>query len=115
MEDRTAERKEIFTKLLETQDLPTLSQTALKVLRLSRSSSASLNDLAEVIKLDPILSAEILKYANASFLSTGIQVVSIQKPVVKLGLKTVVNLVVSLSLLANNKKGGGSSNFNYNE
>lgn len=74
-------------------------------MRLCRSETTSLNDIARVIQTDPALSAELLKYANAAFLATGIQVASIQKATVKLGMKTVVNLALGFSLLSHNKQG----------
>lgn len=98
-------RREVFNKLNKTKKLPTPSSTTLEVIRLCHSETTSLNDIARVIQTDPALSAELLKYANAAFLSTGIQVASIQKATVKLGMKTVVTLALGLSLLSNNKKG----------
>lgn len=74
-------------------------------MRLCRNETISLNDIAQVIQTDPALSAELLKYANAAFLATGIQVASIQKATVKLGMKTVVNLALGFSLLSHNKQG----------
>jgi two-component system, cell cycle response regulator len=98
-------RKEVFDKLNETKKLPSPSGTTLRVIQLCHDETASLKEIADVIQVDPALSAELLKYANSFFLSTGIQVVSIQKAAVKLGLRTVVNLALGLSLLSNNKKG----------
>ncbi|MCP4342726.1 MAG: HDOD domain-containing protein [Desulfobulbaceae bacterium] len=97
--------KEIFAKLNKTKKLPSPSGTTLTVIQLCHHEETSLKDIADVIQTDPAFTAEILKYANSFFLSTGIQVVSIQKAVIKLGLRTVVNLSLGLSLLANNKKG----------
>lgn len=74
-------------------------------MRLCRSETTSLNDIARVIQTDPALSAELLKYANAAFLATGIQVASVQKATVKLGMQTVVNLALGFSLLSLNKQG----------
>lgn len=105
-------RKEVFKKLSESKGLPAPSTTTLEVIRLCQSDSASLNDIALVIQTDPALSAELLKYANAAFLSTGFQVASIQKATVKLGLKTVVNVALGFSLLAANKQ-GKCRTFNY--
>lgn len=74
-------------------------------MRLCHSETTSLADIAQVIQTDPALSAELLKYANAAFLSTGIQVASVQKATVKLGMETVVRLALGFSLLSHNKKG----------
>ncbi len=98
-------RKEVFAKLNQTQKLPTPSRVALEIMRLCRSETTSLADIAQIIQTDPSLSAELLKYANAAFLSTGIQVASIQKATVKLGMETVVRLALGFSLLSINKKG----------
>jgi two-component system cell cycle response regulator len=98
-------RKEVFNKLNETKKLPSPSGTTLRIIQLCHDETASLKEIADVIQVDPALSAELLKYANLFFLSSGIQVVSVQKAAVKLGLRTVVNLALGLSLLSNNKKG----------
>ena len=105
-------RKDVFNKLNETKKLPTPSSTTMEVIRLCQSDVTSLNDIAAVIQTDPALSAELLKYANAAFLATGLQVASIQKATVKLGMKTVVNVALGFSLLANNKQGKCNS-FDY--
>jgi two-component system, cell cycle response regulator len=98
-------RKEVFDELNRTKKLPSPSGTTLKVIQLCNDEKTSLNDIARVIQTDPALSAELLKYANAAFLSTGIQVASVQKAAIKLGMRTVVNLALGISLLSNNKHG----------
>jgi two-component system cell cycle response regulator len=99
------ERKEVFDRLNASKKLPTPSRTALEVMRLCHSEESSLNEIAQVIQTDPSLSAELLSYANSAFLATGIQVASVQKAAVKLGMKTVVNLALGFSLLSHNKSG----------
>lgn len=108
------DNRDIFIQLLETKKLPTPSETALDVMRLCQNESVSLNDIAERIQTDPALSAELIKYANSAFMSTGIQVASVQKATVKLGMKTVVNLALGFSLISHNKEGKCQS-FNYQD
>jgi HD-like signal output (HDOD) protein len=98
-------RREVFDKLNSTNNMPSPSGTTMKVIQLCSDETTSLNDIARVIETDPALSAELLKYANTAFLSTGIQVASVQKAAIKLGTRTVVNLALGLSLLASNKQG----------
>jgi two-component system, cell cycle response regulator len=105
-------RKDVFNKLNATKKLPTPSSTTMEVIRLCQSDATSLNDIAAVVQTDPALSAELLKYANAAFLATGLQVASIQKATVKLGMKTVVNVALGFSLLSANKQGKCTS-FDY--
>lgn len=106
------QREDVFKKLKANPKLPTPSRTALEILRLCRSDTSSLSEIAQVIQIDPALSSEVLKFANSAFLATGIQVASIQKATVKLGMKTVMNLALCFSLLSVNK-GGNCSEFNY--
>lgn len=105
-------RREIFAKLNETKKLPSPSGTTLRVIQLCHDETSSLNDIADVIQIDPAFSAELLKYANAFYLSTGTQIISVQKAAVKLGIRTVVNLALGLSLLSSHKQGKCSS-FDY--
>ncbi len=98
-------RKEVFTKLSQNFKLPTPSGTALEVMRLCHSDTSSLHEIADVIQTDPALSAEVLKYANSVVMATGVQVASIQKATIKLGMNTVVTLALGFSLLAGNKSG----------
>lgn len=102
---REERRKEVFNKLKEDFKLPSPSKTVMEVIQLCNSETSSLGDIAERIQTDPSLSAEIIKYANSAFLATGIQVASVHKATVKLGMKTVVNLALGFSLLSGNKIG----------
>ncbi len=98
-------RQEVFTRLHSSRKLPSPSRTAMEIIRLCANEDTSLTDIANIIQTDPALSAELLKYANAAFLATGVQVASLHKATVKLGMRTVVNLALGLSLLADNKQG----------
>lgn len=98
-------RKEVFKRLDEEFSLPSPSGTVLEVIRLCNSEESSLSELAELLQTDPGLSVEIIKYANSAYMATGIQVASMQKATVKLGMHTVVVLALGFSLLASNKSG----------
>lgn len=98
-------RKEVFKKLDEEFFLPSPSKTVMEIVHLCNSEESSLSELAELIQTDPGLSVEIIKYANSAYMATGIQVASVQKATVKLGMHTVVVLALGLSLLASNKSG----------
>ncbi|MEE4239919.1 MAG: HDOD domain-containing protein [Desulfopila sp.] len=105
MEQQEKRRKEIFARLNRDFKLPSPSATVLEVMRLCNSESSSLKEIADLIQTDPALSAEIINYANSAFLATGVQVASVQKATVKLGMKTVVNLALGFSLLSSNRIG----------
>lgn len=103
--DSSTRRKEIFAKLKKSFVLPSPSGTVLEMMRVCNQPDSSLSDVADVIQTDPSLSAEIIKYANSAFMATGIQVASVQKAAVKLGMKNIVNIAMGLSLLSKNQSG----------
>lgn len=110
--DRGAHRKVVYKKLKESFVLPSPSGTVIEMVRVCNRTDSSLADVADVIQTDPALSAEIIKYANSAFMATGIQVASVQKAAVKLGMKNLVSIAMGLSLLAKNQS-GGCKNFDY--
>ena len=97
--------KDVFTKLKKMKKLPSPSGATLRVLGLCYDETASIKEIADTIELDSALSAEILKYANACYISSGVQVTSIQRAVVKLGIQTVISLALGFSLISGNKTG----------
>lgn len=103
--DSSKRRKKIFAKLKESYILPSPSGTVMEMIRVCNEADSSLADVADVIQTDPALTAEMIKYANSSFMSTGTPVTSIQKAAVKLGMKNLVSLAMGLSLLSKNKSG----------
>lgn len=93
------EKREIYKKLSADAKLPTPSQVALEIMRLCYSESSSLQDIAKVVETDPALSAEFLKFANSAIMSSSIPVTSVQRAAVKIGIRGMVNLALSFSLL----------------
>jgi len=98
-------RRDVFLNLAGKYSLPSPSQTVMEVIRLCQLEESSLSDIANCIETDPALSARIIGYANSAYLSSGIQVASVQKATVKLGMQNVVNLSLGFSLLDKNKTG----------
>ncbi len=107
-------KKDIYLKLKTIAKLPSPSQVALEVMRLCYRDSSSLQDITNVVETDPSLSAEFLKYANSSLLSSNAPVASVQRAAVKIGMKGIVNLALSFSLLCQNQD-AICENFNYNK
>jgi len=105
-------QSDLLKKLSDNSRFPSPSKTALEIIRLCKDESVSLNDISRVIRVDPVLSAELLKYANSALLSTGTPVSSIEKATIKLGMVTVANLAVGFSLLLDHRLGKCKS-FNY--
>lgn len=93
-------KREIYKKLSAETQLPTPSQVALEIMRLCYSDSSSLLDIANVVETDPALSAEFLKYANSAIMGSSVPVASVQRAAVKIGIRGMVNLALSFSLLS---------------
>ncbi len=85
-------------RLEQLEDLPTIPQTLQRVLEGLDSVTTSAQNLEEIIREDPILTAKILKLANSSYYGLKGEVSSIARAVVILGFEEVKNLVIGLSL-----------------
>jgi putative nucleotidyltransferase with HDIG domain len=82
--------------------LPAQPAAALKVLRLIEDPRSSAAELARLIEADPVLSARVMRLANAPYYGLSRKVGSASRAVVLLGFSTVRALAVSAacSLLA---------------
>ena len=64
----------------------------------SATSTSAPNDLHEVIKTDPALSAKILKVVNSAFYGLPAQIASVNRAIVLLGLSAVKNIAIASSM-----------------
>jgi HD-like signal output (HDOD) protein len=81
-------------------NIPSLSPTAAKVMQLANNMNCPPAELTRVIKLDPVLSAKVLKLVNSSYFSLSTKVASLEKAVILVGLNTIKNLALSAAVLA---------------
>lgn len=79
-------------------DLFALPEGYLRVKQLMDSDTASLDEIADVILLDPVLSSKLLKLANSAIYSLPFQVESVSKALLVLGKTQVYNLVLSIGI-----------------
>jgi len=68
-----------------------------KLLRLLRSTDSSLEDLVEIIKLDPPLTAQILKVSNSAVFGGGLQVYELSEGIGRIGFARTYQLVGMLA------------------
>ncbi len=92
--------------------LPSLSHVALEILRLSRDENSSMEDLAQVIKTDPVLTVKMLKTVNSSLFNLSREITSIGHAVNMLGMRSVRVLALSFSL-ADSVKGDEGGGFDF--
>lgn len=101
-----------FQDLKASDRLPTPSGTALAILRLTQSDDATARSVAELVQTDPALSGRILKFANSATISPRRPIISIQDAVQLLGMSTVGQFAISLSIIGRYQK-GPCQNFDY--
>ncbi|WP_213994863.1 HDOD domain-containing protein [Arsukibacterium sp.] len=80
-----------------------------RVKELMESDTASLDDIAEVILLDPVLTSKLLKLANSAVYRLPYQVESVSKALLVLGKTQLYNLVVSIAVSSACSKFSSSS------
>lgn len=72
-----------------------LSDSFIRIKELIDDESSTIDDIAEVILIDPALSATILKLANSSFFNYPGKIDTISKAVLVLGITEVYNLIIA--------------------
>ena len=78
--------------------LPSLPEIALKIKTAASNPNASIQDVVRIVEADPAMVARLMQVANSP-ISRGIEPVkTIRDAIVRLGLATTRNLVVSLSM-----------------
>lgn len=87
--------------LLPCSHLPTLPIVALNILKIARTSNATLHDYAQAIERDPALTARLIAVANsARFMRSAQPVLSSLDATQRLGLDITLTIVLSFSLLS---------------
>lgn len=78
--------------------LPSLPSVALKIKAECEKENTSAEKIADVISQDPAMSVRLLQVANSSLYRTQHNADNIKMAISRLGLKTVRNLIMSLSI-----------------
>jgi len=88
-----------IVKRLETlEDIPIIPETLNRILSEIENDKSSAKELGEIIREDPVLTAQLLKIANSPYYGTARQISSVSKAIVLIGFKEVRNIVIGLSL-----------------
>ena len=94
-----------FEALKAKGQLPSPKGVALRVVQLTQKDNVTNQEIAHAIKADPALSGRIIKIANALVAYQTRPVASITDAVAVLGLNTVRQLVLGLSLVESSRNG----------
>lgn len=79
----------------QASELFVLSDSFLRIKELIDDDASTIDDISEVIIIDPALTSSILKLANSSFFSYPGKIDTISKAVLVLGITEVYNLVIA--------------------
>lgn len=89
----------IKQRLEETLELPPLSETAQRIIKLRVNPNADISDLAQIVETDPGLAAQVVSWAASPYYSAPGKIKSIHDAIVRvLGFDMVLNLALGLSL-----------------
>lgn len=101
-----------LNELKVTDRLPSPSGTALAVMQLVQQNDATVQQVAQLAKVDPALSGRILRFANSAAFGAPRAIADVQSAVIMMGMQAVRNFALSLSLISDNSK-GQCAGFNY--
>ena len=88
----------LVERLNAIEGLPTIPHTMQQVLTSLSSASSTAATLENIIKEDPVLTAQVLKLANSPVYGGRVEISSLSRAIVTLGLDEVRNVVIGLSL-----------------
>jgi len=97
-------QEEVLTFVLNSDELPTLSAVASRLISITAEEDTTISDIASLISKDISLSTKILKVVNSSFYSFPQQIGTIHQAASILGTNAVRSLVLSFSFLKPDKQ-----------
>ena len=84
--------------LVQIKNLPPLPKSVLEVQKITNDPNASIKDLVNVIKDDPLITANLLKAANSPLYGFTRQIKTIDQAVSLFGMSTVKGFVISFAV-----------------
>jgi HD-like signal output (HDOD) protein len=90
------------------RNLPPLPQVAAQVAALLKKEPTSFRLIAETLKTDAALTAEVLRLSNSPLIEVRYHVTSVMQALVLLGSRRITNLIMTLTLSKLVRRAGGS-------
>ena len=92
-------RDELLVRISKKGDIPPLPTTIQKLKELIDDPNSGINDVAQVIQTDPVLSGRLIQLANSVYFSgTSFTVTSLPRAIGRLGLKMALDIAYSVEL-----------------
>ena len=98
--------RQTFDELKLTNRLPSPPGVGMRVLEITRGEDFSADDIANAIMADSALTGRLLKIANSAQNSGGQAITTVSEATMRLGVRSVRNVALGLSLISANRSGG---------
>ncbi|MBK8267459.1 MAG: HDOD domain-containing protein [Planctomycetes bacterium] len=90
--------KFVESVIAESPDIATMPEVTVKIIDIVENPKSKMEDLHDVIRNDPALSARILKVVNSALYGLPASVANIDRAIVLLGLSAVKNIAIATSM-----------------
>ena len=97
--------RKTFDELKLTGKLPSPSGVGMKILQLTRGDEYSAEDIGRTIMADSALTGRLLRIANSAQIAPHEPIATVSEATMRLGLRTVRNVALGLSLLSTHRTG----------
>lgn len=94
----TSTQAELARMIAEIEELPSIPETLLEVLRVIDDPASGAPDLASVVRLDAPLTAKILRLANSPFYGSRTDISDVGRSISVLGYRTMRNVAITLTV-----------------
>lgn len=94
-----------YDLLKATGKLPSPKGVALAIVKLLQRDDFHIADLVRLVQTDPAIAGRLLQVSNAAIFARPRPIVSLQRAIVALGAFRVRDMVIGLSIMANNARG----------
>lgn len=95
------QRKKILERLDEISNLPSFPNIVVKLSSLLENPETSTDEIVQVIRMDPVISSNILHLANTIAFNISAKISSITEAIVRIGFYNVRDIVLSISMIRN--------------
>ena len=92
-------KQEVLDRLKKCKDLPSPPGVAAQIIELSSNVNSDIDTLAEVVSMDPVLSAKIIRMANSSLYMRRVETLDVQQAVMMFGWTGTLNIALSFSVV----------------
>lgn len=96
---KTFTARRIQQRLDETVEIPPLTRTAQRIIKLRANPNATIDDVTAVVETDPALAAQVMRWASSPLYAAPGKIRSVEEAIIRvLGFDLVINLALGLAL-----------------